>query len=214
MKSIVAEGDLLAYEKKSIIHDYHEINLSQLDFESLRKEFPVKEHKHIAFTDLREFMELKLQQMMRQNKSRGKFLESFEQIIDEYNNGSIEIDEAYEKLLEEAKALSEEESRAVKEGLNEEQLEIFDLLKKEKAEVKKASVKLLEILQTKREELFVDPWYKEGQRKELVKNEIKQVLNNYLPPSYNRDVFMVKNDVLYKYIYGLAEKRDKRYLCA
>jgi len=218
--SVVAEGDLLAYEKKSSIHDYHEINLSQLDFESLRKEFPVKEHKHIAFTDLREFMELKLQQMMRQNKSRGKFLESFEQIIDEYNNGSIEIDEAYEKLLEEAKALSEEESRAVKEGLNEEQLEIFDLLKKEKltqkekAEVKKASVKLLEILQTKREELFVDPWYKEGQRKELVKNEIKQVLNNYLPPSYNRDVFMVKNDVLYKYIYGLAEKRDKRYLCA
>ncbi len=218
--SMVSEGDLLEYKGKNSITDYQEINLSQLDFEALRKEFPNKEHKNIAFTDLREFMELKLKQMMAKNKSRGKFLEDFEKIIDDYNNGSLEIEEAYKKLLEQANTLSQEESRAVKEGLSEEQLEIFDLLKKEKltkkerAEVKKASVKLLEVLQDKRQKLFVDPWYREGQRKELVKNEIKEVLNSYLPMSYNRDIFMVKNEVIYNHVYGLAEQRDERYLCA
>lgn len=79
--SVVAEGDLLAYKTQNSITDYHEINLSQLDFESLRKEFPIKEHKQIDFADLRAFMELKLQQMMRQNKSRGKFLERDERYL-------------------------------------------------------------------------------------------------------------------------------------
>lgn len=218
--SVVSEGDLdLAYGDAKI-SDYEEINLAQLDFEALRKEFPVKKHKNIAFTDLKEFMALKLKQMLRRNKTRGKFLEDFERVIDEYNNGSVEIEKAYEKLLQQANTLTQEESRAMKEGLSEEELEIFDLLKKEKlskaekSAVKKASVALLEILEIKKRELFVDPWYKENQKQEKVRNEIREVLDVYLPPSYDRDIFGKKSETVYSHVFELAEQGVERYLCA
>ncbi|CAA6805017.1 MAG: Type I restriction-modification system, restriction subunit R (EC [uncultured Sulfurovum sp.] len=218
--SVLSEGDLaLAYGDPKIT-DYKEINLAQLDFEALRKEFPVKKHKNIAFTDLKEFMALKLKQMLARNKTRGNFLEDFERIIDEYNNGSVEIEKAYEKLLQEANTLSEEENRAMKEGLSEEQLEIFDLLKKEKlsksekSAVKKASVALLEILEIKKSELFVDPWYKENQKQEKVRNEIREVLNMHLPETYDRDIFGKKSEIVYSHVFDLAEQGFERYLCA
>lgn len=94
-RSILGNGDL---ENRVRITDYKEINLGQLDFEKLKKEFPKKPYKNTEFADLKEFMELKLKQMMAFNKTRGGFLAEFEKVVDEYNDGSIEIEEAYERL--------------------------------------------------------------------------------------------------------------------
>ncbi|MBK9300602.1 MAG: DUF3387 domain-containing protein [Bacteroidetes bacterium] len=97
---------------------------------TLRTEFPDKKHKNIQFADLRELLEIKLKQMMWQNKTRGSFLENFQKVIDDYNSGSVSIDEAYEELVKQAEAMSNEQQRAAKNEMTEAEQELFDLLKK------------------------------------------------------------------------------------
>lgn len=86
-----------------IIDNSTQIDLSKLDFNKLRAEFPEKKHKNIQFADLRELMEVKLKQMLGKNKTRGSFVERFERIIENYNSGSLLIEEAYEDLMKQAK---------------------------------------------------------------------------------------------------------------
>ena len=95
--SVVREGDLDGEGAK--ITEYKQIGLAKLDIEKLREEFPKKEHKNIAYNNLKELMEIKLKQMMAANATRGKFLEKFEAIINEYNNGSLVLDENYQPFL-------------------------------------------------------------------------------------------------------------------
>ena len=217
-ESVVREGDLDGEGAK--ITEYKQIDLAKLDIEKLKEEFPKKEHKNIAYNNLKELMAIKLKQMMAANATRGKFLEKFEAIIEEYNNGSKTLEEKYDELLGLYGEMNEEDARAVKEGLSEKELEIFDLLKKdkltkkEKSEVKQASIALVQKLQEKKEELFKEPWYKEKQQIEKVEAEIRNVLNKTLPNSYDRDVFMMKNQKVFEHILHLAEMKDEMYLVA
>src|SRR5690606_28637578 len=80
--SVVGKGDLLDGKAIYTIDTSRQIDLSKLDFEALRKQFPTKEHKNIQFADLRELMEIKLKQMLAQNKTRGSFLVNFQRVID------------------------------------------------------------------------------------------------------------------------------------
>ena len=217
-ESIVREGDLEGEVAK--ITEYKQIDLAKLDIEKLKEEFPKREHKNIAYSNLKELMRIKLKQMLAVNATRGEFLEKFEAIIEEYNSGSKTLEEKYEELLGLYGEISEEDMRATKEGLSEKELEIFDLLKKEKLtkaekkEVKKASVALVQKLQDKREELFKEPWYKEKQKIEKVEAEIRQVLDDTLPNSYDREIFMLKNREVFEHILHLAEQKDEMYLVA
>ena len=144
--------------------------------------------------------------MMLFNKTRGSFLAEFEKVIDEYNDGSIEIEEAYERLIRQAENL-----------ITEEELEMFDLLKKEKLtkeevkKVKKAAKELLKTLQDKKREIFVYQWYKENKKKEELKYEIMEVRNGELPVSYDRTIFTKKNENVYEHIYHLVEFGDELY---
>ena len=217
-ESIVREGDLEGEVAK--ITEYKQIDLAKLDIEKLKEEFPKREHKNIAYSNLKELMRIKLKQMLAVNATRGEFLEKFEAIIEEYNSGSKTLEEKYEELLGLYGEINEEDMRATKEGLSEKELEIFDLLKKEKLtkaekkEVKKASVALVKKLQEKREELFKEPWYKEKQKIEKVEAEIRQVLDDTLPNSYDREIFMLKNREVFEHILHLAEQKDEMYLVA
>ena len=49
-------------------------------------------------------------------------------IIDRYNAGGSENEDYYEQLLQLIEELKTEDNRAEREGLTEEELEIFDLL--------------------------------------------------------------------------------------
>jgi type I restriction enzyme R subunit len=219
-RSVLGNRDL-DKDAKVTITDYRQINLGKLDFEKLREEFPKKPYKNSEFTDLKEFIELKLKQMMAKNKTRGKFLEDFQKIIDEYNNGSLEVEDAYESLMKNLEALSEEEERYIKEGFdNEEELEIFDLLKKEKLtkeeekSVKKAAKSLLKTLCAKKRELFIYNWHKEKQKQEEVESTINNILHVELPASYELGVFQEKKKEIYDHIYHLAEIGSSLYSCA
>ncbi|MGB0432688.1 MAG: type I restriction enzyme endonuclease domain-containing protein, partial [Bacteroidia bacterium] len=196
-------------EEKYTIKGAVELDLSKLDFEKLREEFKEKQHKNIAFEDLRQLLQIKLKQMMAQNKTRGKFLERFQAVIDEYNNGSLDVQAAYDALIKETRGMTEEQSRAAKMGMTEAELELFDLLykdkltKKEEKEVKKAAQELLnKVIDAK---VLVQEWYKEKATQEMVRREIKKVLDKTLPTSYDRNVFSEKADVVFQHLYESAQ---------
>jgi type I restriction enzyme R subunit len=213
--SVVGQGDLqnLSHpDTDYIIRDAKLVDLSKLDFDQLRAEFPEKKHKNIQFADLRELMEIKLKQMLAQNKTRGSFLERFEKLIDEYNSGSLSIEEAYEELVKQAEDLTEEQERAAKKDMTEQQLELFDLLKKEKLtkeeekSVKLAAADLLDVLFDAQNKILIQEWHKEKATQEIVKREIQKILDKDLPPSYDRTIFAEKTEVVFRHFFELAER--------
>lgn len=155
-------------------------------------------------------MEIKLKQMLAQNKTRGSFLERFEKIIEDYNAGHLDIEDVYDAMTDFAKDLSKEQQRAATEGLTEEQLEIYDLLKKnkltkeEEKQVKSAAIGLLEVLFDAKTNILMQEWHKERATQEMVRQEIKKVLNETLPHSYDRKIFSEKTDVVFQHFYELA----------
>ena len=211
-QSVVGKGDLQEPENLNYtIATSKQIDLSKLNFELLRSEFETKSYKNIEFTDLRELLEIKLKQMMAQNKTRGSFLQNFQKIIDDYNSGSISIEEAYEELIKQAKEMSEEQERAAKNEMTEEELELFDLLKKEKLTkeeekaVRLAAKSLLAKLYDANNKILIQEWHKEKATQEKVKREIQLLLGDLLPvTSYDRLVFSQKVDLTFQHFYELA----------
>ena len=128
----------IPYGKKKLI------DLSEIDFKALKKEF-AKERRRIEIEKLRGAINSALEKMVRLNKTRVDYLEKFQQMIDEYNQGAANLEEFFERLLKFVKELQEEEKRGVSEGLSEEELAVFDLItkpemkltKKEEGQVKK-----------------------------------------------------------------------------
>ena len=84
--------------------------------------------------------------------------ERFEKLVADYNAGSMNTETFFQELLKFSDTLTEEEARALAEGLNEEQLAIFDLLMRpapelsedEKSQVKRVAEDLLAILKPTR----------------------------------------------------------------
>lgn len=178
--------------------------------DELRAQFKKLRNKNLAISDLRELIEDKLKKMLRRNITRTQFAERFRHIIDEYNAGGSQNDNFYEKLLELMEQLFEEEQRHIKEELSEEELEIFDLLRKEhlsqeeEKKVKLAAKELYTTLLTKKKDLFVVGWQNDPQPKERVKSEIVSVLNTFLPECYDREIFLHKSSVVFDHIVDQA----------
>jgi type I restriction enzyme R subunit len=190
------------------IKNYSEIDLSKLDIEKLKNDFKKKKHKNIEFADLREFMDIKLKQMLARNKTRTNFLERFKELIEEYNSGSKTIEETYEAAAELVKELSEEENRAAREGMSEEELELFDLLKKDtltkkqKVKVKNAAKELIQFMEKGKKEVLKKDWYKYRQTKLQAKQAIENILDANLPkePVYDNKLFADKANIIFNHI--------------
>ena len=98
--------------------------------------------------------------------------------------------------------LSEEEKRAERENLEEDELTVFDMLvankkisDKEKVKVKEAARELLERL--KENEFKVNHWTEKVQTASAVRVVIKNYLFEKLPsPSYDDDI-SIKTDLLF-----------------
>lgn len=186
-------------------------DLSKIDFEKLREEFRNAPHKHIEIADLRAFLEKKLQEMLSRNLTRRDFAEKLQEIIDNYNAGSSTTDEFFAELLAQAAALKEEEQRHLREGLTEDELEIYDLLRKDKmtkAEEKKvrlAARALLKRLVEEKPKVLVQDWYKDSQTRLAVRDEVGSVLDKYLPEdSYDKELFIQKRDRVFELTLDLA----------
>ncbi|GAB7540994.1 hypothetical protein CS8_006570 [Cupriavidus sp. 8B] len=76
--------------------------------------------------------------MAETNPTRVDLVGKLEKLVAEYNAGSIDAEKFFEALKEFVAGLSEEEQRATREGLTEEELAIFDLLTTPKPKLTKA----------------------------------------------------------------------------
>jgi len=190
-------------------------DLSKINFEKLKEDFQHTAYKNIEITDLRVFIERKLEQMIRQNATRIDFAQRLQEIIDAYNAGGSSTENYYDDLMNFAKEMQDEDERHVREGLTEDELELFDLLKKEKMtraetqKVKLAAKSLLHRLLEEHPRVLVQDWYKDTQSKEVVRSAVEKVLDENLPKSYDRDLFKKKRDNVFELIFDYASKRQK-----
>ena len=125
-------------------------------------------------------------------------------LLREYNSGAHDIDKLLGDLVELARDLTEEEGRAVKEGLTEEELAIFDLLQKdnlnpdETEKVRKVAKDLWEKLQPR----LSSGWKDFEPRQAGVKTTISDVLYSELPePTYDEKDCEIKGLSVYNFIY-------------
>ena len=179
------------------------IDLSKIDFEALKRHF-IDGEKHIQIERLKGAIRNKLNRMIRLNRARVSLMEKFQQMIDEYNSGAINVEVFFDRLLVFARELNDEEKRGISEKLSEEELAVFDLMNKpdltdkEKREGKLAAKNILEVL--KKEKLVLD-WRKRQQTRADVLITIRTILDKELPRSYTPDLFQQKCDFLYQHIY-------------
>ncbi len=184
------------------------IDLSKVDIDKLKKEIKTSKYKATEIDNLKEFIENTLACMIRENSQRIKFSQRYKDIIDKYNAGATETEEYYEMLVNFVKELKEEKQRANLEGLTEQELEIYDLLikdkkltKEETQKVKLAAKDLYLKITKEKDNLFVIDWYKDAQPKQKVLNVIIDALDKTLPDSYDENIFSKKtNSILSLFI--------------
>lgn len=126
-------------------------DLSKIDLERLRNEFSKRKRKATAVQDIRQVVEDKLAKMLEQNPQRMDYYRKYQEIVADYNREKdrTTIEETFVSLVELVQSLDAEQKRAAEEGINEEELALFDLLqngdlsKAERERVKQASRSLL-----------------------------------------------------------------------
>jgi type I restriction enzyme, R subunit len=84
--------------------------------------------KNTEAEKLRNRLHHKVQQMVKLNRTRIDYLDRFQKMIDDYNMNSCNIETYFRNLIEFAQSLKTEDRRRIVEGLEEEELAIFDLL--------------------------------------------------------------------------------------
>ncbi|WP_211329689.1 type I restriction enzyme endonuclease domain-containing protein [Vespertiliibacter pulmonis] len=128
-----ASIDTTTYKtKEPKLDDGRIYDISQIDFERLRQEFARSERKNTTVQSLKTVVEKRLVRLMMQNPLRIDYQEHYEKLVKEYNQEKdrIVIEKTFEALLKLNEALSHEEKRSIREGLDEESLVLFDLLSK------------------------------------------------------------------------------------
>ena len=182
------------------------LKLSEIDTNDIRKKIEESPYKNIEIQELRSFIEDKLENLLKDNKTRVSFAERYKAIIDNYNAGNSTNENYYEDLINFVDDLKEEDERHIKEGLTEEELELFDLLKKEnltkkeEQQVKLSAKKLYETITSKDSGTNVIDWYKDEQPRQKVRFKVEDVLDNFLPESYSKEMFNIKTDIVFSHI--------------
>lgn len=191
-------------------------DLSRIDFDKLRQDFGEAVYKNIEIADLRGFIARKLELMLAQNSTRGGFAQRFQTIIDNYNAGGSSTEQYFEQLVQFSQDMAAEDERHVREGLTEDELEIFDLLCKESMtqaetqKVKLAAKALLHRLQDESPKVLVQDWYKTDQTRRIVRSAVAEVLDRELPQeSYDRVLFQTKCDNVFHLVLDHAAQGRK-----
>ena len=187
-------------------------DLSQIDIEKLRDEFATKvRHKATALQDIREIVEEKLAHMLAHNPSRMDYQQKYEEIVADYNREKdrVTIEETFRRLTELMEELDVEQKRAVEEGLSEDELALFDLLKKdnlrkaERERVKQASRDLLASIKAHLKEL--DRFWEKEQTKAEIKVFILDKVYADLPtPPFTPEEKEAVADEVYTHVWQQA----------
>jgi len=181
-------------------------DISKIDFERLKKEFEKSPRKNTTVQSIKDAIQRKLELMLRQNPTRTDFQQHYEKLVADYNSekDAANIERTFAALLVLADELDTEQQRAVREGLDEETLVLFDLLLKpdlEKADIKKlkaVAVGLYETLQSQIESM------QDFAAKQTTRDHIRVTIKNYLwdehkglPGSYGEPEIEDKTEAIF-----------------
>ena len=186
-------------------------DISQIDFDRLKQEFERSSQKNTTVQSLKSAVEQRLQRLLQQNPLRTDFQQHYEQIITDYNHEKdrVTIERTFEALLTFIQKLDAEEDRAVREGLDEESLAVFDLLQKPDLspdEIKRIKAVAAELLETlKAEKLRVDHW----RDKEAARDAVRQTIHDYLwsedtglpVAQYTEEDVQLRADDVYRHVF-------------
>lgn len=196
-------------------------NIAAIDFERLRTEFERTPARRTAVQSLRQVIEIRLRRMLERNPLRADFQRRYEAILADYNREKdrLTIEATFEALLRFVQDLDGEESRAVREGLDEESLAIFDLLKKpdlnaaDIKRIKEVSVDLLKTL--KAEKLKIHQW----REKEMTRDAVRVAIHNFLfsddsglpGDSYTEEDVKTKTEEVFGHVYRVYPSLPSPY---
>jgi type I restriction enzyme R subunit len=181
-------------------------DLSRLDVERLRAMFETGNRQRTDTQRLRRAVEARLEEMAARNPTRRSLVERFEALVDQYNAGSLTAEALFAQLLNLIGDLDAEDHRAIREGLTEEELAIFDILTQPEPKlgpededlVKRVAKSLLDKLKT--EKLILD-WRLKERAKAAVKATIATIYDEGLPPIYDQGIFDEKVERTYQWVF-------------
>jgi type I restriction enzyme R subunit len=200
------------------------VDLSQIDLEKLRDEFARKvKHKATAIEDIRKLVERKLALLLAENPTRMDFELKYREIVAAYNldKDRATVEETFAKLMALSKSMDDEQRRAVREGLSESELAIFDLMQKptlaatERERIKQSSRELLaELL---RIIAPLDQWTEKEQTRAEVETVILDRVFLLPEPPYTPDDKEAMAKMLYEHVwqqsvggrFGAARRRAR-----
>ena len=181
------------------------VDLSSIDFEKLATMFG--QRPKTAAERLREGAQAKAHEMAERNPTRIQLVEKLEKLVETYNMGTLDVEVFFEALKRLIAEMEEEERRAAREGLSEDELAIFDLLTKpepaltkaQETEVKKVARELLLKLQ---DQLNVFDWRARQQTRAAVQSTIRFTLNELPEGPYPEPMWNEKVDAVWSFIFA------------
>ncbi|HPS64280.1 MAG TPA: type I restriction endonuclease subunit R [Ignavibacteria bacterium] len=192
-------------------------DISKIDFQKLQQEFAKSKKKYSTVYNLKELVEKKLKKMISKNPKRMDLYKRYQEIIAEYNleKDRVMIEKTFAELMEFEQSLNTEEKRAIKEGLDEDSLALFDLLEKpnlrpaEREKIKRVAKDLYSKL--KSEYMKIQGLWDKDSTKSDMKIFIKDFLyndNTGLPhPDYTTEEVYQKAEMIYNYLYRQYEEQ-------
>ncbi len=198
--TVLPQGEALVESRR--------FDISNIDFERLRREFERVKNKNLLFKDLQQIVEERLARMMRNNPLRINYYERYQEIVEEYNrdNKKDEIAIIFENLMKLVNDLDEEQKRYVREGFNsDEELTIFDLLIKDslsKEDIKKVKVLSQSMLIKIKERIHeLDHWRDKEETQSIINVLIRDLLWADLPLCYDDTSVREYQEKIYQYVY-------------
>jgi type I restriction enzyme R subunit len=188
-------------------------DLSRIDFDKLKERF-AKGKQRTEAEKLRALLSRKIESMLAANPTRIDLMQRLQELIERYNAGSLNIEAFFQQLLDFTSDLDSEDQRAIREGLSEEELALFDILtkpapaltEKERLQIKAVCRELLKTL--KAEKLVLD-WRKKERALADVRRTLEITFDEGLPESYNAELYDEKCEAAFHHIlnsyYGGGE---------
>ena len=181
------------------------VDLTAIDFEKLAKLFATR--PRTATEKLRTEVTRKAHEMASRNPTRVGLVEKLEKLVEQYNLGTVDVEVFFEALKALVAEMEEEERRAAREGLSEDELAIFDVLTKpqpkltkaQEAAVKKVARDLLAKLQ---EQLAVTEWQAKQQTRAAVQSTIRFTLDELPQEPYPEPLWNEKVDAVWAFIFA------------
>ncbi len=178
------------------------IDLGKIDFDALSSRLAGR--KRSETERLAALLRQRTVSAARRNPTRHELVERIEQLIADYNAGSLNIDEYLRRLIALSRDLTEEEMRAATIDLSEEELAVFDLLTKpnpaltdeEREQVKRVAKRLL----THVHEKLVLDWRRKAETLADVRVAIRDVLDELPAEPYPRVVYDAKVQAVFDHV--------------